>query len=69
MNPALVLGGVNAALTLLEQFAPEIQAMVKRGEISVEQQAVVLARIDLIRSGKFFAQPQWQVQPTAATPA
>lgn len=69
MNPVLILGGVNAALTLLEQFAPALQAAVAKGEISAEQQTVVLARMDLIRSGKFFDQPHWQVPPPPAPPA
>ena len=64
MNPTLILGGVNAALSLLEQFAPELRAAVNRGEISAEQQAVVLARIDLIRSGKFFDAPHWAEHKT-----
>lgn len=61
MNPVLILGGMNAALSLLEQFAPELRAAVTRGEISIEQQTVVLARIELIRSGRFFDQPQWAI--------
>lgn len=63
MNPVLIIGGINAALSLLEQFTPELRAMVNEGKISKEQEAVVLSRIDLIRSGKFFESPQWQVSP------
>lgn len=68
MNPALILGGVNAALSLLEQFTPVMREMVAKGEISVEQQSVVLARIELVRSGKFFDQPHWVVPPIDPTP-
>lgn len=65
MSAALVIGGINAALSLLEQFTPELRAMVNAGQISKEQEAVVLSRIDLIRSGKFFTSPQWVIsEPT-----
>lgn len=68
MNPALVIGGINAALSLLEQFTPELRAMVAAGLISKEQEAVVLSRIELIRSGKFFDQPHWVLTAPDPTP-
>lgn len=63
MNPMLLISGINAALSLLEQFTPELRALVNEGKVSKEQEAIVLARIDLIRSGKFFESPQWQIAP------
>lgn len=69
MNPILVLGTVNGLLNLLDQLLPVVREQVAKGEISVEQQTALLARIELYRSGKFFDQPQWQVPsiPTSGT--
>lgn len=68
MSAALVISGINAALSLLEQFTPELRAMVAAGQISKEQESVVQARIELIRSGKFFDQPHWQLSSPDPTP-
>lgn len=68
MTPALIVGTVNGVLTLLDQLLPVYRDMVAKGEISVDQQTALLARIELYRSGAFFSTPQWQVAPDPTLP-
>lgn len=63
MTPALIVGTVNGLLSLLDQLLPVYREAVAKGEISVEQQTALLARIALYRSGAFFSTPQWQIAP------
>lgn len=67
MTPALIVGTVNGVLSLLDNLLPVYRDMVAKGEISVDQQTALLARIELYRSGAFFSTPQWQV-PADTTP-
>lgn len=63
MSPTLIVGTVNGLLSLLDTLLPVYREAVAKGEISVEQQTALLARIELYRSGAFFSTPQWQVAP------
>lgn len=63
MNPVLIVGAVNGALSIVEQLMPLIKEQTQKGEITAEQQAALMARIDAIRSGKFFETPQWELPP------
>lgn len=63
MNAALVVSAVNGALSIVEQLMPLIHEHTQRGEITAEQQASLMARIDSIRGGSFFSSPQWQLPP------
>lgn len=68
MNPTLIVGTVNAALSLLDQLLPAVREAVSKGEITVDQQLAMEARIEQYRNGNFFGSPQWQV-PSAGTDA
>lgn len=63
MNPILIVGAVNGAISIVEQLMPLIHEYTQSGEITAEQQASLMARIDAIRSGKFFETPQWSLPP------
>lgn len=69
MTPALIVGTVNGVLSLLDTLLPVYRDMVAKGEISVDQQTALLARIELYRSGAFFQQPHWQVAPDPTPPS
>lgn len=64
MNPALILALVDGALTLIEKAAPAIADAFRRGEITLEQQAALDARIAALRpGGTAFAGPEWTPDP------
>lgn len=69
MNPALLVAIANGIIGLLETIAPQIAELVKKGEISVESQQALDARIQALRpSGGGFAGPEWKPSTTPTTP-
>jgi hypothetical protein len=44
MNPIAIVAAVSAALNLVEQLLPTVRELFAAGEISIEQQAELLAR-------------------------
>lgn len=63
MNPAIILPLASAGISLLEQLIPQISALVKRGEITPEQQADIKRRFESLRAkaGGEFSGPEWTV--------
>lgn len=57
---AIVL--LDLALTLIEKLLPEIEARVKAGDITTEEQLAARTRYDALRArrGSIFAGPEWQ---------
>jgi len=49
-----------AAIALLEKLVPMIQRAVDKGEVTVDEQAALKARIDAIRAGTAFTGPEWK---------
>lgn len=66
MNPALILAAIDGALTLIEKLGPVLADAFRRGEITLEQQAALDARIAALRpGGTAFAGPEWEPDPEA----
>lgn len=53
---------VDAAITVLEKLVPLISDLVSKKEVTSEQQAALLSRIDAIRSGPAFTGPEWKIE-------
>ncbi len=65
MEAAAIIAAIEAAITIAEKLAPIIQAAVSKGEISVEVQAALDARVAALRpGGTAFAGAEWKQQPT-----
>ncbi len=62
MNEVLA---VNAALLLVEKLLPLIEAQVKAGQITPEDQALLRGRYESLKAkgDAAFAAPHWQVNP------
>lgn len=69
MTPAMMaLAIVDGTLTMLERLFPLITQMVQSGEITVEQQAALKARVDALRTPESFQGPEWQATPGSSVP-
>jgi hypothetical protein len=61
MDPKTIIALADGALGLVETLAPHIAAMVRSGQITVEQQKTLDDRIAALRpGGSAFAGPEWQ---------
>lgn len=62
MDPVTIIGLTNAALTLIEQALPQIQALANKGEITPAQQQAVLDRYNAFKASgdAAFSGPEWQ---------
>ena len=62
MNPLVAF---NLALSIAEQLIPEIEKLVAKGEISIEEQQAARAKYEQLRAQGplLFAGPQWQPSP------
>lgn len=60
--------GVSAAALVAQNLLPLIEGLLAKGIITVEQQAVLAARIQTITSAAGFVGPQWQPRPEPITP-
>jgi hypothetical protein len=70
MTPAEYLLLANGAISTWEMLQPKIAALVKSGDITPEEQAALMKRIDAIRSGAAFSGEEWQPDPAPpATPS
>ena len=63
MDPVTILALANGATTLLEALAPAIQAAVASGQISVEAQQTLQARVAALPNG--FNGPEWKPSTAA----
>jgi outer membrane protein TolC len=64
MDPITIITLANAALALVEQAVPQIQALANKGEITADQQASTLAAYQSLKAtveAGPFAGPEWQV--------
>jgi hypothetical protein len=62
MTPLTALALADGLVSMLEKLAPEISALVAKGEISVEQQSALDVRVMALRPGGVaFAGPEWRV--------
>ncbi len=61
MNANLILAVVDGALRVLEKIWPEFVKLGVQGEISVEAQAEMTARINRLRVTEAFSGPEWEV--------
>lgn len=62
------IAAVEAAISLVETLVPKVAAAFRKGEVTVEEQAALSARIDLIRSGEAFKPSHWR-PATASAPS
>lgn len=54
---------VDAALTVLEKLVPMMSDIVSKKEVTAEEQAKLMARIDALRAGGTgFSGPEWKVE-------
>ena len=64
MNAVAVIALFNSLLTAAEQLAPEVKALANKGQISVEDQAAMLAKYNglkaIVEAGPFQG-PEWKV--------
>jgi hypothetical protein len=63
MDPITILALINGSINLIETALPAIQQAVNNGQISVEQQAQLLARYNSLKAkadGQFSG-PEWAV--------
>lgn len=63
-NAAAVIAAINGAATILEILLPLVQKYVQSGEITVEQQAQLLAKIEAMRptpTNDPFNAPHWKL--------
>lgn len=67
MEPLEFIAMANAALSIYEKLSKIIAEKIAAGEISIDAQAQLQARIDAIRSGKAFEGPEWK-QSTEVPP-
>lgn len=58
MDPLVIASG---AIVILKEALAAIDAGVKAGEISVEDQQAQIRKIDLLRDGNFTG-PEWKVE-------
>lgn len=66
MPPLAILAAVNASLALAEQLLPLVAKLRASGEVSVDQQKEVEAKLESLRAraaGEFSA-PHWKIDPS-----
>ena len=68
MNPALIFALFDGFLSLVEKLAPTVLQLVQRGDITIEQQALLRARIQSLQAGDLFSGPEWQQSSSPLTP-
>lgn len=63
MDPILLIAAIRAAISLGTDLAPTFEAMVSKGQITVEQQAAALAAYEELKARDHgeFTGPEWQV--------
>lgn len=62
MTPLEIMMIAQGLLDLYLKLKPSIEAGITSGQIGVEQQLILKAKIDAIRSGEAFQGPQWKVE-------
>lgn len=62
MDPITIIALANAALGMVEALIPQVAALVKNGEISVEDQQKVLDRYNAVKAAAAtgFSGPEWK---------
>jgi GTP1/Obg family GTP-binding protein len=60
MDPITI---ASAAIQILQAIIPYINDAVKKGLVSVEDQAALMAKIEELRNGKAFEGKEWEVTP------
>lgn len=60
MDPASTIVIANGAMLILETVLPLIKDALSKGEITIEQQAALKARIDALRDKSAFVGPEWE---------
>lgn len=60
MEAAAIIAAINAATQLIEVMAPRIEELMRKGEISPEQQAQLMARVQALKSNDAFSGPEWR---------
>lgn len=63
MDPLTILAVINGSLALTESLLPVLDQLVKSGQITAEQQAVILAKYNSLkaRADGQFSGPQWAI--------
>lgn len=65
MDPITIIAAANGGIQLVEALLPLIQQLAQKGDISVDQQAQLLARYNSLKAkadGQFSG-PEWQITP------
>jgi len=58
MNALILADGL---ITLLREVMPEIQNLVNKGEITIEEQQIRLKQIEALHAQRFDG-PEWQIE-------
>lgn len=60
METTAIIAAVDAAITIIEKLAPSLKAAFSKGEISVEDQQVLMDRLNKLRGKTAFTGPEWE---------
>lgn len=60
MDAKDTIAAINAALTILDVFGPRLAEFTQKGEITIEQQAALKAKIDALRSSAAYGGTEWK---------
>lgn len=63
MNPALVIAMIDGFIAMIEKLVPVVQGMAAKGDVTVEQQAALKARMEDLDRLDLFSGPEWRVEP------
>ncbi len=68
MESAALIAAINGAAGLIEVLMPQVEQLVKKGQITVETQQALQARVANLRpGGTAFTGPEWQQSASTST--
>lgn len=59
---------MNAAIALAEKLAPIVQAQIKSGQVTPEEQQKLRDRLNALRNATAFEGEEWEVPPDSVQP-
>jgi hypothetical protein len=60
MEVTAIIAIISGAIQIVEAATPTIEALIKSGQISIEDQAKLKAKLDALRQAAAFSGPEWQ---------
>lgn len=62
MKPEVAMAAIDGALSLIEALAPYVQELVQKGDITIEAQKTLKARMVNLNNAGLFSGPEWQTE-------